>query len=108
MANEKRFGCLGILLTVVLCLSLLFNVLFVVGGVFGMTGNSLLLHEHPLTPPLSVGLKTKIAVIRLSGLISNFGGGSIGESMVEDIKIQLDYAVQDQDVKAIVLLRVRS
>lgn len=103
MANEKRFGCLGILLTVVLCLSLLFNVLFVVGGVFGMTGNSLLLREHPLTPPLSVGLKTKIAVIRLSGLISNFGGGSIGESMVEDIKIQLDHAVKDQDVKAIVL-----
>ena len=103
MANEKRFGCLGILLTVVLCLSLLFNLLFIIGGATGLTADSMQFHERRLTPPASPATKSKVAVIRLSGLISNFEPGAIGESMVEDIKLQLKHALEDTDVKSIIL-----
>jgi protease IV len=103
MANEKRFGCLGILLTVVLCISLLFNLIFVVGSAAGMATSSLQFQENVLTPPTSKSTTTKVAVIRMAGLISNFEPGSIGESMVEDIKLQLKHAVEDSDVKAIVM-----
>jgi len=45
----------------------------------------------------------KIALIYLRGVISSAEPGTIGESMVEDIKIQLEQAATDDKVKAIVL-----
>ena len=103
MANEKRFGCLGILLTVILCLSLLFNLIFIFGSAASLATDSLRFHEHQISPPASTGMTLKVAVIRIEGLISSSVGGAIGESMVEDIKLQLDHAVKDKEVRAIIL-----
>ena len=103
MANEKRFGCLGILLVVVLCLSLLFNLAFIVGNVAGLAAEHVRFHEHEISPASNPALTSKVAVIRVNGLISNSGGGSIGESMVEDITLQLKHAIEDGDVKSIIL-----
>ncbi len=45
----------------------------------------------------------KIALIYLRGVISSAEPGPIGESMVEDLKIQLEQAATDDKVKAVVL-----
>jgi protease IV len=103
MANEKRFGCLGIILTVVLCFSLLFNLVFIIGSAAGASSGSLHFREHIVNEPSTPGSTSKVAVIRLSGMISNFEPGAIGESMVEDIDLQLKHALEDSDVKSIIL-----
>ena len=103
MANEKRFGCLGILLVVVLCLSLLFNLGFIVGNVAGLTADRVRFRENEIVPAAAPTMTSKIAVIRLDGLISSSMGGAIGESMVEDIALQLKHALDDAEVKSIIL-----
>ncbi len=103
MANEKRFGCLGILLMVVLCLSLVFNLVFILGNVAKMASGGLHLRESEVSPATSPTITTKVVVIRLSGMISNSQPGAIGDSMVDDIKLQLKHAVEDDDVKSIIL-----
>jgi protease-4 len=45
----------------------------------------------------------KIAIIYLRGIISSAEPGAIGESMVDDLKIQLEQAATDEKVKAVVL-----
>jgi protease-4 len=45
----------------------------------------------------------KIALISLRGVISSSEPGTVGETMVEDLKIQLEQAATDEKVKAIVL-----
>ncbi len=45
----------------------------------------------------------KIALIYLRGLISAAEPGSLGESMIDDMKLQLEQAATDETVKAIVL-----
>jgi protease-4 len=103
MANEKRFGCLGILLTAVLCFSLLFNLIFILGGAASVASHRLAFRESLVSEATTPGLKSKVAVIRLGGLISSFEPGAVGDSMVDDIKLQLKHAVEDADVRAIVL-----
>jgi protease-4 len=71
--------------------------------VLGASGEMMRFNEHELTPAANKTVSLKIAVIRLAGLISNFEPGSIGDSMVDDIKLQLKHALEDTDVKAIVL-----
>jgi protease-4 len=51
----------------------------------------------------SGGVKTKIAVIKLDGLIATSVPGAIGDTMVDDLKLQLEQALEDDKVKAIVL-----
>ena len=45
----------------------------------------------------------KIALITLRGIISSAEPGTIGETMVDDLKIQLEQAATDDKVKAVVL-----
>jgi protease-4 len=45
----------------------------------------------------------KIALIYLRGVISSAEPGAVGESMVDDLKIQLEQAATDEKVKAVVL-----
>jgi protease-4 len=45
----------------------------------------------------------KIVQIALRGVITSSAAGEVGETMVDDIKIQLHQATMDKDVKAIVL-----
>ncbi len=105
MSNEpKRFGCLGVFIAALLCLSLLFNALFFIGSVFGVAAGEFggTFRETMLTKP-APEVKTKIAVIRVDGLIGNSVGGLVGETMVDDIKLELKQALDDKEVRAIVL-----
>jgi len=48
-------------------------------------------------------LDAKIALISLRGIISSSEPGTIGDSMVDDLKIQLEQAATDEKVRAVVL-----
>ncbi len=107
--NNNRFGCLGIGLVVLLVLSLLLNFIFVVAGSTSMATSAMGVRaqlprfEEGLIAPGKDGAGDKIAVVYLRGIISGMEPGSIGDTMVEDVKLQLAQAVDDEKVKAIVL-----
>jgi protease-4 len=108
MTNNKRFGCLGIGLVVLLALSLFLNFIFLIAGSTVATsamGASAQMprFDEALVVPAKDGSADKIAVIPLRGLITVAEPGFIGDSMVDDLKLQLDQAVADAKVKAIVL-----
>ncbi len=111
MKNE-RLGCLGILLVVILAVSLLLNFVFVASNT-ARTASSLMVAGSPKFEEAVVadakpakGAKaadSKIALISLRGIITSADPGAIGETMVEDLKLQLEQALEDTKVKAIVL-----
>ena len=51
----------------------------------------------------SRGTEKKIAVISLRGLISTGVAGNVGESMVDDLRWELEQARNDSNVRAVVL-----
>lgn len=111
MPNQNRLGCLSIALFLALCLSLFINLLFFVrSGARTSTafvGKQLPKFEETvvaLPPGDPVLVADKIALISLRGIISSAEPGGIGETMVEDLKLQLRQAVDDKRVKAIVLV----
>lgn len=106
--SNKRFGCLGIGLVLFLCLSLFFNAVFLIGSSRRIATSRLLPARQPhfgeaLVQAGSDGVSEKIALISLRGLISSTINGSLGETMVDDIKTALLQASDDYRVKAIVL-----
>lgn len=111
MKND-RTGCLGIALILILAVSVLLNFVFIASNAT-KSATSLVSHERhkfdealveePKTEKGAKATDSKIALITLRGIISAAEPGSIGESMVEDLKLQLDQAVEDEKVKAIVL-----
>jgi len=54
----------------------------------------------PKDPKIS---PSKIAVIHLRGVITASEAGAVGETMVDDLKLQLEQAATDKNVKAVVL-----
>jgi protease-4 len=109
--EKNRIGCFSIGLVIVLCLSLFFNVLLMFAGVFKASFKT---NYRPLGPKAprfdeatvvdATGSSSdKIALIPLHGIISSSMEGALGGSMVEDIKIALQQAAEDSNVKAIVL-----
>lgn len=107
--NNKSFGCLGISLVVLLVLSVVLNFIFIVAGSTSMATSAMGVHtqlpkfEEGLVVPAKEGSDDKVAVLSLRGIISGMEPGAIGETMVEDLKLQLAQAVEDAKVKAIVL-----
>ena len=75
--NNKNFGCLGIGLVVLLVLSLLLNFIFVLAGSAPMATSAMGVRaqlpkfEESLVVPAKEESNDKIAVISLTGLISN-------------------------------------
>ena len=102
-ASEKRFGCLGVFIVVLLCLSLLFNMLFLVGSMFGVGSGGPQKFRETVHAEGAPGVKSKIAVIRLGGLISS-GDSGLGTGVSpEEVRQQFKQALEDKDVRAIVL-----
>ena len=110
--SSKRLGCITVFLLVLLCASLLFNLLLIgfknarkIGG-----AHHGLLSATPRAPEFdeetvvnsTSSTSDKIALITMRGLISTSISGSLGETMVDDLKIALQQAVDDKNVKAIV------
>lgn len=111
MMTQKNSGCLWMLAGFGLCLGLVFVLAVFAVGSLGM--------HNPVKPTapkfeetLIVDAKVpkgakepdgKIAVIYLRGIISSAEPGLVGETMVDDIKMQLEQAALDAKVKAVVL-----
>jgi protease-4 len=100
--TQKNLGCLGIAVVVVLALSLLLNLALIVGGAdtIGAPRFQTAVVVNSKAGPTD---KSKIAYISLRGIITSAEPGSLGETMVDDLKIQLQQAAEDEAIKAIVL-----
>ena len=102
--TTKRFGCLAFLL-ILLVLSIVLNLLL--GAAAGRklaTGR--MIDRTPQFDETVVqkgGSSDKIAVISLQGLISSSIEGVVGDTMVDDLKIALRQAADDEKTKAILL-----
>ncbi len=114
---QKNSGCLWMLAGFGLCLGFL----FVLGVVFyASMGNmntvvkasaakfeeAIVVDAKPFKDTTGKEVKdtdAKIAVIYLRGIITSAEPGSIGVTMVDDLKIQLEQAATDDHVKAVVL-----
>ena len=104
---KKRWGCVGVILLVLLCMSAILNLLLLAAGVRKAAGapmaQKLPQFGEELVAEGSGASPDKIALINMRGIISSSVGGSVGETMVDDMKIALQQAVNDNRVKAIVL-----
>ena len=108
MANRK-LGCLSIFLFVALCASVLVNFILAAAAFRQMEGVGGEVETRPRFREMIVekgarGTDKKIAVISLRGLISSGVAGNVGESMVDDLRWELEQARNDNHVKAVVLV----
>lgn len=108
MAENRKLGCLSVFLAVALVASVFINLILAVASLrrFGATTQ----FEEP-TPSFrevlvqrgARGSGDKIAVITMRGLISSSLPGNVGDTMVEDMRLALQQARDDDHVRAIVL-----
>jgi protease-4 len=108
MANNRKLGCLSIFLFVALCVSLLVNLMLAAVAFNRLEGTRAEVTYRPFFDEMIVERGTratsnKIAVISLRGLISSAVSGNVGESMVDDLRWQLEQARNDDKVRAVVL-----
>src|ERR1700755_1118050 len=111
--TQKSSGCLWMLAGFGLCLGFLFflAIVFIVTSCSSMRTvvkpSSPKFEEAVVvdSKPGKDGKDTdaKIAIIYLRGVISAAEPGTLGETMVDDLKIQLEQAALDDKVKAVVL-----
>jgi len=105
--NKKQFGCVLALLILLLCASVFCNFALLVGRGSHVLGTTTLLTEKaPKFGETTVEDGSgpgKIVQISLRGVITSSETGALGETMVDDLKIQLHQAATDGDVKGIVL-----
>lgn len=107
MANRK-LGCLSVFLFVALCASVLVNIMLAATAFSRFEGTGGQTEYLPRFREMIVergkrGSENKIAVITLRGLISTSIAGNVGDSMVDDLRWQLEQARSDADVRAVVL-----
>lgn len=101
--KNKPLGCLLIVVFILLVLSVILNLTFISrsGRINASLSDDLpKFSEETVDPGTS---SSKIVRIDLRGLISGTIAGSLGETMVDDLKLALRQATRDDDVKAIVL-----
>lgn len=108
MAANRKLGCLSIFLFVALCASVLINLALATTAFRRFQGVAGDVEYRPRFQEMIVehgarGSRSKIAVITLRGLISTGVGGNVGDSMVEDLRWELEQARNDDDVRAVVL-----
>lgn len=107
MANRK-LGCLTLFLFLALCASVIVNVILAFSVVGRISGG--VVREEPLTKFREVvvqrgtrGSSDRIVVIVLRGLISTSIPGSASDNMVDDLRLSLQQAREDDRVKGVVL-----
>ena len=103
----KKSGCVLLVIFLVLCASMFFNLLLL--GLLGATEAESIAARR-LSPELQEVVVEegtsgagKIAVIPVQGVIHTDDSNEWGDSMVDDIKNALRTALTDDDVKAVVL-----
>src|SRR4029453_6519324 len=104
---DRRLGCLSIFFFVALCASLFINFMLAV-AVFQRIGGMRETEPIPRFREILLqrgtrGTTDEIAVITMRGLISSSLPGSVTDSMVDDMRVALQQARDDDRVKAVVL-----
>jgi protease IV len=107
MAANRTLGCLSIFLFVALCASVLVNLALAATAFRRLEGVGQDVEYRPRFREMIVqrgtrGSANKIAVISLRGLISTGVAGNVGESMVDDLRWELEQARDDENVRAVV------
>jgi protease IV len=104
---DRRLGCLSIFLFVALCASLFINFMLgvaVLQRIGGMRETEPIPRFREILLQRGTrGTTDEIAVITMRGLISSSLPGSVTDSMVDDMRVALQQARDDDRVKAIVL-----
>lgn len=105
---DRKLGCLSIFLFVALCASVLVNFGLAVTAFHHFQGTAVDEESRPRFREMILergtrGSDNKIAVITLRGLISTGVAGNVGDSMVDDLRWQLEQARNDDEVRAVVL-----
>ena len=105
---DRKLGCLSVFLMVALCVSVSANFILM-AAVFRRAGG-LTTDREPMARFREVTLERgdsdssdKIAVIKIRGMISSTLPGTVGDSMVDDVRAALQQAREDDRVKAVVL-----
>jgi protease IV len=105
--NKKQFGCIMALMAVLLFGSVICNLALLAARGRGILAEAPLMTQRaPRFEETTVEDGRgpgKIAQVTLRGIITSSESGELGETMVDDLKIQLHQAAMDNDVKAIVL-----
>jgi protease-4 len=108
MSANRKLGCLSIFLAVALCASFFIN-LILAAGVFRRFGTGPRFEEpSPSFREVIVqrgarGNDDRIALIQMRGLISSSLPGNVGDTMVDDMRLALEQAREDDHVRAVVL-----
>jgi protease-4 len=104
---DRRLGCLSIFLFVALCASLFVNFVLMIAAFERLGGvretEPIPRFREILLQRGNRGTLDKIAVITMRGFIGSLSPGSVGDSMVDDMRVALQQARDDDRVKAIVL-----
>src|SRR5438552_8806523 len=107
MAN-RRLGCLTLFLFLALCASVIINV-FLAIAVLGCVGTGVV-REEPLTKFCEIvvqrggrGVSDRVAVIVMRVLIRRSVPGAVGDNMVDDLRMALQQARDDDRDKSAVL-----
>jgi protease-4 len=105
---DRKFGCLSIFLFLALCASLFVNLVLTVAVCRRLGGASYDQEPIPRFREVLVergdrGNSDKVALIVMRGLISSNLPGTVGDSMVDDLRSALQQARDDDRVKAVVL-----
>lgn len=106
--NPQRSGCLIsalIVSLILLGLSMMVNLVTLGGSGSTMNVGSGIekFEETTVAPAAQKGDADKILVVHLRGIISGFEPGSFADTAVEDVKVQLRQAAEDDKIKAVVL-----
>ena len=105
---DRKLGCLSLFLFLALCASVMVNFILAATAFSRLAGGSYERDERPrfrevLVESGSGGSNEKIALIALRGLISSSLDGNVGDTMVDDLRIALEQAREDDNVRAVVL-----
>jgi protease-4 len=108
MAENRKLGCLSIFLAVALLGSLFMNLILAAAALSRLGAGPQFAEPMPSFREVLVqhgarGSGDKIAVITMRGLISSSLPGNVGDTMVEDMRLALQQARDDDHVRAIVL-----
>jgi protease-4 len=106
--TDRKVGCLAVFLFVALCASVFVNFLLMM--IAFRSGLGTITREERLPKFREIVIQTgapmssdRIALVVMRGLISSSIPGTITDSMVDDLRVELEQAREDKNVKAIVL-----
>jgi protease-4 len=108
MLADRKLGCLSVFLAVALCASVAINFVLAITAFRTFGAGSRMEEPTPTFREVVVqrgvrGSSDKIAVIMMRGLISSSLPGNVGDTMVDDMRLALEQARDDEHVRAVVL-----